>query len=318
INEAIEREPSVASIDPLITCVRLVGYYQLPDRVIPVFDHQLHAFAELLSTTLAGKKKGQAYLSSFDDTPPPYPSRRTVKELVDFARQQGFPPPLIDMRADIGPRLAAQHVLDAGAIDEATRSGLIRENFETTLARAAYRSLEHFEEAVEQELRRRRAATSKPGFEEGPLGPASPGLPKMRRAERDLPDLLREVRSRAVSLVGHHAARLTEDAPLTIEWTRQATKTFLGTWTLRTYGKAEGSRTIRINELLRTTRQIVSDEMLQYLIYHELLHDLLPGLGHNSEFRELEARWPNSAQLDADFMTLHERWNTDPASYRKG
>ncbi|MGE3327159.1 MAG: DEAD/DEAH box helicase, partial [Acidimicrobiia bacterium] len=60
INEAIEREPSVASIDPLITCVRLVGYYQLPDRVIPVFDHQLHPIAELQTTTHASKKKRQA------------------------------------------------------------------------------------------------------------------------------------------------------------------------------------------------------------------------------------------------------------------
>ena len=55
--------------------------------------------------------------------------------------------------------------------------------------------------------------------------------------------------------------------------------------------------------------------MLGYLLYHELLHHILPSQGHDAEFRELEAHWPDAIDWDLRFDTLHEHWDTRPESY---
>jgi predicted metal-dependent hydrolase len=88
-----------------------------------------------------------------------------------------------------------------------------------------------------------------------------------------------------------------------------------GHWSIKLSGKAAGRQIIRINTLLQSTPAAVPDEPIQYVIYHELLHHLLPAQGHDAEFRMLEARWPNAVELDLWFDTIHERWDTRPESY---
>jgi predicted metal-dependent hydrolase len=61
----------------------------------------------------------------------------------------------------------------------------------------------------------------------------------------------------------------------------------------------------------------VPDEVLQFLIYHEILHNLLPGQGHDSEFREYEADWPGAIDNNLWLYTVHEKWDTRPDSYGK-
>jgi predicted metal-dependent hydrolase len=61
----------------------------------------------------------------------------------------------------------------------------------------------------------------------------------------------------------------------------------------------------------------VPDALLEYLLYHELLHHLLPGEGHDAEFNELEARWPDRDALDLCLATFHEHWATEPERYAK-
>jgi predicted metal-dependent hydrolase len=80
-------------------------------------------------------------------------------------------------------------------------------------------------------------------------------------------------------------------------------------------GKGEARATIRVNRLLRTPAEHVSDEALAYLIYHELLHHLLPGHGHDATFRDYESRFPDAEAHDHFFDTLHEHWDTRPESY---
>jgi hypothetical protein len=70
-----------------------------------------------------------------------------------------------------------------------------------------------------------------------------------------------------------------------------------------------------VNRLLRADPAVISDEMLGYVVYHELLHHLLPASGHDAEFRDYESRWPDSVQLDARFDTLYDHFSVDPRRY---
>lgn len=49
--------------------------------------------------------------------------------------------------------------------------------------------------------------------------------------------------------------------------------------------------------------------MLEYLLWHELCQQLLPGTGHDAEFRWLQSIWRDNARLDHDIDTLQERYD---------
>ncbi len=108
-------------------------------------------------------------------------------------------------------------------------------------------------------------------------------------------------------------------------WTPKTTSerwpTAWGNWTMKNTGQLSGQRVIRVHSALRAPKRQVSDEMLEYLLFHEMLHDLLPGQGHDAEFRRLEALWPGSAALDLAFDTMHERYrmpSPSPTGSRSG
>ena len=58
--------------------------------------------------------------------------------------------------------------------------------------------------------------------------------------------------------------------------------------------------------VLQAPRAQISDELSEYLLWHELVHHVLPGRGHDAEFRRLEALWPNFAKLDHELDSIHE------------
>ncbi len=87
-------------------------------------------------------------------------------------------------------------------------------------------------------------------------------------------------------------------------------------WSRKQTGKGAGRETIRVNRLLQAPKRQVGEEILEFLVYHELLHHLLPGNGHDSYFRELEARWPGYENCNRFLDTLHEQFDTRPESYR--
>jgi predicted metal-dependent hydrolase len=93
------------------------------------------------------------------------------------------------------------------------------------------------------------------------------------------------------------------------------TSSSFANWALKLTHANRGSAVIRVNRLLRAPKQHVSDEVLAYLLFHELLHHLLPGQGHDAEFRANEAMWPDAEMHDAWFDTLHESWDIRPESY---
>ncbi len=90
-----------------------------------------------------------------------------------------------------------------------------------------------------------------------------------------------------------------------------------GYWTLGS-GRTALKPRIVINKVLSTHKAKVSDEMLAYLLYHELLHEVFPTRGHDQGFRNYEAKWPDAVRLDALFDTLNEQYDLRPESYGSG
>ena len=301
------------SIDPHLAVSSLCGYYRLPDRTVPVFEHQRESYERLLAEC-EYRMNGRAFLGYFAELAPPYPTRRTLRDLADWTCAHGEPPAFVELDAHIGPRIGTDRVLFAGAVSDAERAAVIRDVYENSIARHVYPSFEHFEEAVDAELRERRAARRR--FQpEQPLHESPSGAQPLPRSDRSLEpatELALETAARILPL--EHTVRL-ERLPVP-RWTTHVNKATFGHASLTLTGKAAGRQIIRINSLLRTDEPTVTDEMVGYLIYHEMLHHLLPGQSHDAEFRRLEALWPNAVYLELSFATLHETWDTRPESYR--
>ena len=309
-----EPDEGWVAVDPLLSSSRLMGYYDLAERRLPVFEHQDTAIRELIKTAISADLRGRPLLSWFDDTHPPYPSKSGLIRLVDISRELVSAPPFVSLDATIGPGVAADRLLAVGAITEPERHALMREVYETSLARVAYATLERFEEAVEQELRMRRHGRR---CVEQPIPPSSaPRLRKRPQAPRELAPRWRATLQQArVLLPPEVRSRLADPPPIEVAWTRSVISSAWGEWTIRLRGKNAGRQTIRVNRILRTKVSIAPDTLLEYILYHELLHHLLPGEGHDAEFNELEALWPDRDACDLVLATFHERWETKPARY---
>jgi superfamily II DNA or RNA helicase len=316
--ESLAKEDSRVPIDPLLIPSRLIGYYRVDDQVIPVFEHQKAGYDALLELASGPDgMRGTPALSLFDDSHPPYPSPRALQAFIDYVREFEELPLFFELDSQLGPDLVAAKVLKAGAIKDEKREKIIRECFESSANRVAYPSFERFEEAVEQRIRQLRRIRSgeRPRFE--PESQLEQGNRRrtLPRFARDLEPIRQRALEGAREILPKHLGDLLEEFAPPVEWTKRAAKSTWGHWSLQLQGKRRGEQVIRVNRLLRTTSDAASDELIAYLIYHEMLHSLLPGQGHDAEFRELESLWVSSAELDAEFETMHERWNLDPNRY---
>ena len=63
-----------------------------------------------------------------------------------------------------------------------------------------------------------------------------------------------------------------------------------------------------MNRGLQAAKKHVPDQLLEFLIVHEMLHHLLPGQGHDAEFHRLEASWPRADELNLALDTLLEKF----------
>jgi hypothetical protein len=121
-----------------------------------------------------------------------------------------------------------------------------------------------------------------------------------RVPDRDLPPLLDSVKAKAYSLLDADDPVYLDllGTPLQVGWTRKPITTAWAYWAPRISGKTRGTPRIWVNQTLRAPRTEIPDDVLEFLLWHELLHHLLPGQGHDAEFRRLEAYWPNSERHD--------------------
>lgn len=299
--------------EPLLLSTRLTGYYELIERRIPVFAHQEQGFNELIQSALSNPPR-PAHLSWFEDSYQPYPSKQGLTQLVAQCKELGAAPLFVPLDAVVGPQVAAERIVAGGALTQADRNALIRDVYETSIARAAYRTLERFEEAVEQELRDR--ARNRGRIERPLPRSVDPKLKKRPRAERDLIARWHAMLLKAPALLTSDVrSRLADPPSVEVNWTRRVVITTWAHWSIKLSGQNAGRQVIRVNRLLKSTPEVVPDALLEYLLYHELLHHLLPGQGHDAEFYDLEAKWPDRDQLDLRLATFHEEWDTEPPHY---
>ncbi len=298
----------------LLETARIVGFYDTEEFAVPVFGHQTTGFEQLLADAASGiSLQGRPLLSYFEDTPPPYPPARALKTLVSVARDLGEVPPLQPMPAQLGPQRTARRILDAGALTDQQRGQLIEADYRSSINHRSYRSLGHYEEAVDAWLRDLRRPTPRFNPEDVLRAPAAT-KPPLPRFDRELAAATELAVTRGRQLLPPALGERLNRRPEVL-WTRRVVTSTWGHWSLKLAGKGRGRAVIRVNRVLRTRPKHVSDEMLAYLVYHELLHHLLAGQGHDAEFRDLEARWPDAEHLDFLFDTLHEHWDLRPQRY---
>lgn len=304
-------------LDSATSITRLCGFYQTSERNIPVMEHQRAGFEELIGSWLRGTDhRGRPALSFFDDIHPPYPTERALRALSDFVSTNREAPQFHPLVASVDLREVAEKYLALPALTAKQRTDWLRGAFEARLARVAYRTFEHFEEAVDQQVReiQRHGRTGLGNASaERILDRSSKGqLPRLRsRTTRDVPDLDGVIADMRNLFLGEEVLSwmpADEDLP-TLEWTRRPIAHAWAYWSLKTTGQRRGKAVIRLNRALQAPATQIKDELLRYLVFHEMLHDLLPGRGHDAEFRRLEAMWPDAQRLDRELDTLHETWD---------
>jgi superfamily II DNA or RNA helicase len=324
IQRMYQRRTDRIPIDPAMSSTRLCGYYVTAERNVPVMEHQRdgyeHFIADVVKATSSGSGlRGKAALGYFDDDYPPYPTSRSLETVRTHIRDTGAPPPFISRTASLDPRDIAKRLRNLTAVKESEREAWLSQQYESTLARIAYPTFDHFEEAVERELREMRQAqragrnplnAERPTAPTRQTKPSTPRRPLMRQPSRQLPSLPSVIAKMRSVLAGEEALEWMPggDQLPRLLWTHRPIASAWAHWSLKTSGRSAGRPVIRVNRLLQAPRTQVGDDVLEYLVFHEMLHDLLPGRGHDAEFRRLEALWPDGARLDRELDTLHEQF----------
>ncbi|WP_157467250.1 DEAD/DEAH box helicase [Frankia sp. QA3] len=310
-----ERIGNHTGLVPMTSTV-LVGYYELGEVNVPVCEHTRERFTDLIDIYLNGTKPdSRSPVDLFDDLPVPRPVRADVRAVVDYVKTYEAAPPFVDRRAVFSVRTVAEALLDLPAMTVRQRQAWLRNRYENGLASIAVPSFQSFCEAVEQEafsLSERAGRDFNPEHV-APSSSHSRGgrVPLVRLDDRDLPTLLRGVVTTGQSLLAEEGelVELLRFVP-PVEWTRKPIRHAWAYWSPRIGGRFRGTPVIRVNRLLCVPPEQVPDAVLEFLLWHELLHHLLPGQGHNGEFRRLEALWPDSDLHDHALGSLLERFRT--------
>jgi hypothetical protein len=180
-----------------------------------------------------------------------------------------------------------------------------------------YPGLQAFYEAVHQELFAM-GQPSSPRIDPENLrrdSRASASTARLGQADdRDLKVLLRRVRDVGRALLVDDDPNYVDllSTPIEVDWTDRPVTSLYAYWRPRISGSRRGHPRIRVSRVLCAPRAQVPDEVLEYLLWHEVLHHLLPGQGHDAEFRPLEAVWPESEKHDHFLDTLGERYDLTP------
>ena len=299
---------------------RLAGYYVTLDRNVPVMEHQKPGFELLIERSLHDESfAGSPPASLFDDTYPPYPTLRSLNAVRSHIDSTDVRPDFIALSAPVDPRGIAKRLRKKGAMTDLERERYLLKQYEGSLCRIAFPDFDSFEEAVEREIRELRQAARRGRNQCDPEQPSAPGrksevpFRKLRHSKsRKLPALSGVVNQMHQLLEGEPALEGLHNENLpSVGWTRGPIQGAWAYWSLRMSGPAAGKPIVRVNRMLQAPCTQVSDDLLRYLLFHEMLHNILPGRGHDAEFRRLEAMWPNADQLDFELDTLHEQFDID-------
>lgn len=312
-----ERAAEVALRPPVLRDSRLVGYYEVDEYRIPVLDHQLDGFEALMSDAASNRATGEKrrpLMGYFDDAIPPLPLERSLALIRAEVEREREPLQLTALDVVVSPRRIAE-LIGAQNLSGAEELNAIRSEFERRFVQLAFGDLDAFADAVQGELRDLRFGRQRSRPEDAVPPPRTAGLNKLRRApRRQLEPLYHRVTAQLAELVPEYADGL--DPKLRIGWTDRVIRSAFAYWKPAREGSRARPEEIRVNRLLQAPRDDVPDDAICFLIYHELLHHLLPGNGHDTLFRQLEARWPNYVDHNLTLDHLADRFDLSPSLYR--
>lgn len=294
-------------VDLLLDRRTIVGYIQLDAATVPVFDHQLDAIEAFLA---ALDDDPDAEFDWPEDAPPPAPVITQIEALRAHVREHGASPLFSAAARSVAPESAAKALAAEPDATTTRRIEIMRASFEDQITRALYPGFEQFAAAVaraEHDLRWARR------FAEAPLSGSSGLKPLPRNPDRSDDALIRlrdRVMVRALELVPESQAQLVTP---TVRWSNQVASSYLAHWRL---GDSPSNHVITVNKLLQADETIVPDELLELLLWHEIVHSITPGHGHDEVFKELEDRWPGFDDINAGLDRLVNDWSSDPRDYR--
>lgn len=294
----------------------LVGYYQCLEVTVPVFDHARTTWDELVDAKVAGRSTAtRSARDLFGDLPVPRPTVYDVDAVVDYVASTEEAPPFVAITATFSVRASAQRLYDAPAMTHAERVAWEQDEYESTLARTVYPSLQAFSEALHHELAGMSPANTPVANPEAPRPPSSSRNRETLRKDstRELAPLVASVLDDGWALLdqaGEHDYAAILTYPPRVGWTRTPVGTTYAYWVPRISGKAKGQPEIRVNKMLQASAEQVPDDLLEFLLWHEHCHHVLPGHGHDAEFNRLLHLWPESARLDNDLDQLGETYDT--------
>jgi superfamily II DNA or RNA helicase len=285
-----------------LTNLALAGYYLLDDpeyRIVPILEHQREAyaaFAERASETQRMRSL-EFFFRELPEPRPPYEHLQALRRalLAEAAEYHS-------VELSVGAAAAVERIRAEGLTGD-DRLGVIQEVHETTPVHLAEPSLDRFRDQVLELVDADGSWRDKPLPAPAPeLGPIELLDPR----ERDLrPVLERVARQGRELLTGEVRERLGSPPDIDIGWTSRVIRWAYGD---HSFNRKTGRQFIRINRLLCAPEHVVSAELLEFLVWHELLHHVLLAQGHDAQFMALEQAWPNAAELDGELATFHERY----------
>ena len=211
-----------------------------------------------------------------------------------------------DVRLNLHPRayrlapidVARQLVAEPDADDE-RRAAIIADAYELHPIAGIYPDLTAFEQAIiraEIDLQRTEILPeNRVETESVALGPDI--------KDRDVKALFEDVWKIGEEKLRPRGLRPHPIDRYEVDWTSHPVTSYWAQWRPP---KAAGKHRIDVNCRLRTTPEIVSDEVLRLLLWHELVHSVTIAHAHDDTFLELEEMWDAFLHTNANLDALEE------------
>jgi hypothetical protein len=286
-----------------LTNLALAGYFLLDDpefRIVPVLEHQLEAYLAFAERAGDAQRMRslQAFFRDLPEPRPPYEHLQALRRalLAEAAEYHS-------VELSVGAAAAVERIRAGRLTGEEDRLRVIQEVHETTPVHLAEPSLDRFRDQVLELLEGGGSWRDKPLPDPAPDVPA---VELLDPRERDLRPVLERVARQGRALLSDDVRdRLGSPPDIDIGWTSRVIRWAYG---YHSFNRDTGRQLIRVNRLLCAPEHIVSAELLDFLVWHELLHHVLLAQGHDAQFMALEQAWPNAAELDGELATFHERY----------